>query len=61
MGFRGIPFCLVHTDIFKDQLRAILMASAFGKVQLMYPMISGTGELDQANALLAEANLTAVR
>ncbi len=54
MGFRAIRFCLVHTDIFKDQLRAILLASAFGKVQLMYPMISGAEELAKANAVLAE-------
>ncbi|RFC41855.1 MAG: phosphotransferase system [Verrucomicrobia bacterium] len=54
MGFRAIRFCLVHTDIFKDQLRAILMASAYGKVQLMYPMISGADELAKANAVLEE-------
>ncbi|HNC24925.1 MAG TPA: phosphoenolpyruvate--protein phosphotransferase [Opitutaceae bacterium] len=54
MGFRAIRFCLVHTDIFKDQLRAILLASAFGKVRLMYPMISGAEELERANAILAE-------
>ncbi len=54
MGFRAIRFCLVHTDIFKDQLRAILLASAYGKVQLMYPMISGAEELAKANAVLAE-------
>ena len=54
MGFRAIRFCLVHTDIFKDQLRAILMASAHGKVLLMYPMISGAEEMARANAVLAE-------
>jgi len=54
MGFRAIRFCLEHTDIFKDQLRAILMASAYGKVRLMYPMISGIEELRRANAILAE-------
>ncbi len=54
MGFRAIRFCLEHTDIFKDQLRAILMASAHGKVRIMYPMISGSEELTRANALLAE-------
>lgn len=54
MGFRAIRFCLVHTDIFKDQLRAILLASAYGKVQLMYPMISGAEELAKANAVLDE-------
>ncbi|MDB6170338.1 MAG: phosphoenolpyruvate-protein phosphotransferase [Verrucomicrobia bacterium] len=54
MGFRAIRFCLVHTDIFKDQLRAILMASSYGKVQLMYPMISGADELAKANVVLEE-------
>ena len=54
MGFRAIRFCLEHTDIFKDQLRAILRASAHGQVQVMYPMISGSEEMAKANALLAE-------
>jgi phosphotransferase system enzyme I (PtsI) len=54
MGFRAIRFCLEHKDIFKDQLRAALMASAHGKVQLMYPMICCPDELVQANALLEE-------
>lgn len=40
--------------IFKTQLRAILRASAHGRVQLMYPMISGIGELRRANAILNE-------
>lgn len=54
MGFRAIRFCLKYPDIFKDQLRAILLASAHGKVRIMYPMISGSEEMAQANALLAE-------
>jgi phosphotransferase system enzyme I (PtsI) len=54
MGFRAIRFCLEHVDIFKDQLRAILRASAHGKVRIMYPMISGSEELVRANAVLAE-------
>src|SRR5687768_9859804 len=54
MGFRAIRFCLEHQDVFKDQLRAILRASVFGKVRLMYPMISGADELSRANAVLAE-------
>lgn len=54
MGFRAIRFCLEHQDIFKEQLRAILMASAYGKVKLMYPMISGSEELGRANAVLRE-------
>jgi phosphotransferase system enzyme I (PtsI) len=54
MGFRAIRFCLEHKDLFKDQLRAILLASHYGKAKLMYPMISGTDELEQANAVLGE-------
>ena len=54
MGFRAIRFCLEHQYIFKDQLRAILMASAYGKVRIMYPMISGHEELARANAVLGE-------
>lgn len=54
MGFRAIRFCLEHQDIFKEQLRAILMASNYGKVRIMYPMISGVEELMRANAVLAE-------
>jgi phosphotransferase system enzyme I (PtsI) len=55
MGFRAIRMCLEHPDLFKEQLRAILRASAHGCVELMYPMISGAEELDRANALLEEA------
>jgi phosphotransferase system enzyme I (PtsI) len=54
MGFRAIRFCLEHQDIFKDQLRAILRASAFGNVRMMYPMISGNEELARANQVLDE-------
>jgi phosphoenolpyruvate-protein phosphotransferase (PTS system enzyme I) len=54
MGFRAIRFCLEHVNLFKDQLRAILLASAYGNVRIMYPMISGVEELDRANAVLAE-------
>jgi phosphotransferase system enzyme I (PtsI) len=54
MGFRAIRFCLEHHDIFRDQLRAILRASAFGKARLMFPMISGSEELSRAIALVDE-------
>lgn len=54
MGFRAIRFCLEHSQIFKDQLRAILLASAFGNIKIMYPMISGSEELARVNALLDE-------
>ncbi len=55
LGWRAIRFCLATPDIFKVQLRAILRASAHGKLRLMYPMISGVGEVRQANKLLEEA------
>ena len=55
MGFRAIRMCLENPELFKTQLRAILRASAHGRVELMYPMISGAEELDRANALLDEA------
>ncbi|MCD4717451.1 MAG: phosphoenolpyruvate--protein phosphotransferase [Desulfobacterales bacterium] len=45
LGLRAIRFCLKEPEIFKSQLRAILRASAYGNVQLMFPMISGLQEL----------------
>ena len=54
LGYRAIRFCLDHPEIFKDQLRAILRASAYGDIRIMYPMISGREELARANAVLAE-------
>ncbi len=54
LGWRAIRFCLARPDIFKSQLRAILRASVFGKLKLMYPMISGVEEFRQANAVLEE-------
>lgn len=54
MGFRAIRFCLEHKDVFKEQLRAILRASAYGNVQLMYPMIISVQEIVQANELLEQ-------
>jgi len=54
LGWRAIRFCLQEQDIFRDQLRAILRASAEGNIKMMYPMISGLHELGQANALLEQ-------
>ncbi|MFY9174889.1 MAG: phosphoenolpyruvate--protein phosphotransferase [Peptococcia bacterium] len=55
LGWRAIRLCLDRSDIFKTQLRAILRASNFGKVRIMYPMISNAEEIRQANRYLAEA------
>lgn len=54
LGWRGIRVSLKQRDIFEQQLRAILRASNFGKVGIMYPLISGLGEVRQANAILEE-------
>ncbi len=56
LGWRAIRFCLARPDIFKVQLRAILRASAYGKLKIMYPMISGLEELRQANAILHDVS-----
>ena len=54
LGWRAIRFCLEERDLFRAQLRAILRASVHGNIKMMYPMISGLAELEQANALLEE-------
>jgi phosphotransferase system enzyme I (PtsI) len=54
LGLRAIRFCLREPKIFKTQLRAILRASAFGKVQVMFPMISGLQEVLDTRRILQE-------
>ncbi|MFO7986049.1 MAG: phosphoenolpyruvate--protein phosphotransferase [Desulfatiglandaceae bacterium] len=55
LGLRAIRFCLNEPEIFKSQLRAILRASAYGRIQLMFPMISGLQEILEAKQILGEA------
>jgi phosphoenolpyruvate-protein phosphotransferase (PTS system enzyme I) len=52
LGWRAIRFCLAQPELFRAQLRAILRASAEGNIKMMYPMISGLDELNQANDLV---------
>ncbi|HHW44813.1 MAG TPA: phosphoenolpyruvate--protein phosphotransferase [Desulfotomaculum sp.] len=52
LGWRAIRLCLARYDIFKTQLRAILRASNYGKLRIMYPMISCLEEVREANAVL---------
>lgn len=54
LGYRAIRVCLDRTDLFKMQLRAILRASHYGNVKLMFPMISNISEIRQAKQVLQE-------
>jgi len=55
MGLRAIRLCLKYQDIFLPQLRAILRASVYGNIKIMFPMISGIEELRQAKKVLDKA------
>ena len=54
LGYRAIRICLTRKEIFKTQLRAILRASAFGTVSIMFPMIISVREVRDAKDLLEE-------
>ncbi len=54
LGWRGIRICLDRVEIFKEQLRALLRASAKGNVKIMYPMISSVSEVKRAREILEE-------
>ncbi len=55
LGWRAVRFCLSRKDIFLTQLRALLRASVYGKLRIMFPMISGVGELDAVLKVLNDA------
>ena len=55
LGLRAIRLCLKETEMFKTQLRAILRASIYGEVQIMFPMISGLQEVLDAKKILGQA------
>ncbi|MCF6461529.1 phosphoenolpyruvate--protein phosphotransferase [Clostridium sp. Cult3] len=55
LGYRAIRLCLDRTDMFKTQLRALLRASAFGNIKIMFPMISNIKEIRDAKKILEEA------
>ena len=55
LGMRAIRICLKYKDIFKTQLRAILRASAFGNIMIMFPMIVSKEEIIQAKEVLKKA------
>lgn len=57
LGYRAIRLCLDRKDIFKTQLRALLRASAYGNIKIMFPMISSIEELRQAKKVLEEVRI----
>lgn len=54
LGYRAIRLCLDNVDLFKTQLRALLRASAFGNIAIMFPMISSIEELKKAKEIVEE-------
>ncbi|GIO35690.1 phosphoenolpyruvate-protein phosphotransferase [Paenibacillus antibioticophila] len=54
LGFRAVRLCLDRQDIFRTQLRALLRASVYGNLRIMFPMIATLDEFRQAKALLEE-------
>lgn len=57
LGLRALRLCMQHRDMFKTQLRALLRASAFGKIKIMFPLVSGVQELRQVKTLVREIRL----
>lgn len=55
MGYRAIRICLDRKELFKTQLRAILRAAAYGRICVMFPMISSVWEVRLARQILMEA------
>ena len=51
LGFRAIRFCLKHKDVFRVQLRALIRASVFGKLHIMFPLITTIDELLKAKKI----------
>ncbi len=54
LGYRAIRICLTREDIFKTQIRALLRASAFGNIAIMFPMIISVWEVERSKQLVEE-------
>lgn len=54
MGYRAIRICLKQKDIFKTQLRALLRATVYGNISIMYPMITSVSEVEQIYKIVGE-------
>jgi phosphotransferase system enzyme I (PtsI) len=57
LGLRALRLCMQHRDMFKTQLRALLRASAFGNMKIMFPLVSGVQELRQVKTLVREIRI----
>lgn len=60
LGLRAIRYCLAHPEMFLTQLRALWRASVHGDLRVMFPLVSGVGELKRAKALLLQARAEVV-
>ena len=54
LGFRAIRFCLQRQDIYKTQLKALVKASAYGRIKIMVPLVTGVDELRQVKTMVAD-------
>ena len=54
LGFRAIRYCLQRKDIYEIQLKALLRDSAFGKIKIMVPLVTGVDELRQVKAMIKD-------
>ncbi|HLJ75568.1 MAG TPA: phosphoenolpyruvate--protein phosphotransferase, partial [Thermoanaerobaculia bacterium] len=54
LGLRGLRLCMKHREMFRTQLRALLRASAFGNIKIMFPLVTGVQEIRQVKSLLRE-------
>jgi phosphoenolpyruvate-protein phosphotransferase (PTS system enzyme I) len=54
LGLRGLRLCMKHREMFRTQLRALLRASAFGRIKIMFPVVTSVQELRQVKTLVRE-------
>ena len=54
LGLRGLRLCMKHRDMFRTQLRALLRASTFGNIKIMFPLVTGVQEIRQVKTLIRE-------
>ena len=54
MGFRAVRYCLKNKDLFRKQLRAMIRASAFGDIRIMFPLITCVEELREGKAMIED-------